>query len=268
MNYWTQSKDNIWVAAHRGWCAKYPENTMEAFRAALELGVDQIETDVRMTKDGELVCMHDACVCRTTNGGGYVRDLTLEQIKELDAGIRKGPEFAGCKVPTFIEFMDLVKDHPTITIDIELKGYPVPGSEYEMEAFDICDRVLKIVDDYGFRDRCVINTFSGRLQEYLDEKYHGMYRQHVYYPKRNLGTLITRDPYEYAYCCCMFGENDYMATKEEFEAMRERGVRTWAGAGVKDEASVLRAIEAGAELITCNNCDEILDLLRKHGKHK
>ena len=59
MNYWTQSKQNIFVAAHRGWRSKYPENTLAAFRAALELGVDQIETDVRVTADGELVLIHD-----------------------------------------------------------------------------------------------------------------------------------------------------------------------------------------------------------------
>ena len=58
MNYWKQSEHYIYVAAHRGWRTKYPENTMEAFQAALELGVDQIETDVRITKDGELVLIH------------------------------------------------------------------------------------------------------------------------------------------------------------------------------------------------------------------
>ena len=72
MNYWTQSEKNIWVAAHRGWCSDYPENTMPAFRAALEIGVDQIELDVRVTKDGELVIIHDATVDRTTNGTGHV----------------------------------------------------------------------------------------------------------------------------------------------------------------------------------------------------
>ena len=60
MNYWTQSPKNIYVAAHRGWCAAYPENTLLAFQKALELGVDQIETDIRITKDGELVLIHDA----------------------------------------------------------------------------------------------------------------------------------------------------------------------------------------------------------------
>ena len=102
MNYWTQSTKNIYVAAHRGWRNKYPENTIEAFKAALTLDVDQLETDVRATKDGELVLIHDATVDRTTNGKGRVCDLTLAELRELDAG-------NGNKIPTLIELMELVK---------------------------------------------------------------------------------------------------------------------------------------------------------------
>ena len=93
MNYWTQSPKNIYVAAHRGWCAKYPENTMEAFRAAVELGVDQIELDVRVTRDGELVIIHDATVDRTTNGTGKVCDKLLAELQALDAGSYMGEAF-------------------------------------------------------------------------------------------------------------------------------------------------------------------------------
>ena len=83
MNYWTQSEKNIYVAAHRGFSELYPENTMLAFRKALEIGVDQIETDIRITSDGELVCIHDDTVDRTTNGKGRVCDKTLAEIKAL-----------------------------------------------------------------------------------------------------------------------------------------------------------------------------------------
>ena len=90
MNYWTNSKDNIFVAAHRGWLQLFPENTMEAFRAAAGLGVDQIETDIHMTKDGELVIIHDHKLDRTTNGTGFVKDYTLAELKQLDAGYLYG----------------------------------------------------------------------------------------------------------------------------------------------------------------------------------
>ena len=168
-NYWTQSPENIYVAAHRGWRTAYPENTMESFRAAEALGVDQIEIDVRVTKDNELVIIHDPTVDRTTNGTGLVCEKTLEELKALDAGVFKGDEFRGCQIPTFLEFMDFVKDHPTLTLDVELKEYPTEG--HEAIAYDVCDRVLKILDDYGYADRVVINTCSGKLHEYIYKKY-------------------------------------------------------------------------------------------------
>lgn len=269
MNYWTQSEKNIYVAAHRGWSEKYPENTMIAFKKAIELGVDQIETDIRMTSDGELVCIHDDTVDRTTNGKGKVCELSFEELRSLDAGILKGEEFAGERVPTFVELMELVKDHPTITLDIELKEYPKSGRE--AIAYDVCDRVLKIVDEYGFTDRIVINTFNGALHEYIKDKYGEKYRRHIFYPIASMGK-VTRDPYaDGAYCCCMFRtlySEINMATKSEFDMMRSFGVQPWAGAGVKDEAGVDMAIKNGATLITCNNPDLILELLRAKGYHK
>ncbi len=262
MNYWTQNEKNIYVAAHRGWCEKYPENTCLAFKKAIEIGVDQIETDVRITADGELVCIHDATVDRTTNGTGKVNSFTLAKLRELDAG-------AGEKIPTFIEFMELVKDHPTMTLDVELKEYPEGGNE-EI-AYSVCDRVLAIIDEYGFTDRVVINTFSGKLHEYIEDKYGAKYRRHIYYPITNLGK-VKRDPYiASAYCCCMFRAmyNPLnMATRAEFDAMRALGIQPWAGAGVKTQEHVDEAISCGATLITCNNPDVILECLRKRGYHK
>lgn len=265
MNCWTQSESNIFVAAHRGFSEKYPENTMLAFRKALELNVDQIETDVRCTKDSELVIMHDETVDRTTNGHGKVNEMTLDEIRSLDAGVKKSPNFSGEKVPTFHEFMELIKDHKTLTVDIELKDYPTSGQEEW--AYDVCDRILKTIDDYGFTDRCVINTFSGKLQEYINEKYGSKYKLHVYSPVRHNGA-VTRDNYAYAYCACMFGENSCVASKEEFDAMKAKyGIQTWAGAGVRNEETVQMAIDRGAQLITCNNPDVILDILRQKGYH-
>lgn len=259
MNYWKQSNSYIYVAAHQGWCAKYPDNTMEGFRAALTLDVDQLETDVRVTKDGELVLIHDATVDRTTNGTGLVCEMTLEELKKLDAG-------DGAQIPTLIELMELVKDHPTITLDVELKEYPIDGKD-EL-AYSVCDRVLKMIDDYGFTDRCVVNTWNGKLHEYINDKYGDKYKQHLYYPQRHLGEC-TRNPYEYGYCTCVFGVQEGEITLEDVEKLhQETGVRIWAGTYAKDEESVNLAIEMGAELITCDNPDEVLEILRRKGLHK
>lgn len=94
------------ISAHRGADDTHPENTVPAFREAARLGAQQVEFDVRATKDGHLVIMHDPTVNRTTTGKGRVSDLTFAQIRELDAGIKKDPKFAGTKVPTFEEALD------------------------------------------------------------------------------------------------------------------------------------------------------------------
>lgn len=263
MNYWTQSNRNIYVAAHRGWKSKYPENTLEAFEAALKLGVDQLETDVRITKDGELVLIHDATVDRTTNGSGMVCELTLAELKALDAG-------NGTKIPTLIEFMEQVKSHPTITLDIELKEYPTEGRE--TLAYSVCDRILKIIDDYGFTERTVINTWDGKLHEYIHKTYGKKYKQHLYYPQRHLEKHTgpcTKDPYVYGYCTCVFGIlNGEISIDDAKKLQKETGIRLWAGTYAKDEETIAVAIEMGAELITCDNPDEVLEILRKKNLHK
>lgn len=274
MNYWTQSKDNIWVAAHRGWRTKYPENTMEAIKAAVELGVDQVETDIRVTKDGELVLIHDDTVDRTTNGTGKVNEYTLEELQKLDAGSFLAPKFKDCKIPTFIEFMEYVKQFPALTLDLELKERP-DNTDPEI-AYEVCDRVLKIVDEYGFTDRVVINTWDGLLNEYVYKKYGKKYRIHTYYPQKCLHSEYELDPYSFAYCACMFDPEENrelknaanISSKEDCDKMDARGVQPWAGAGVKTEEGVDLAIDRGVYLITCDNPDEILDILRKKGKHK
>ena len=105
--------------AHRGFSGKYPENTLLAFSKAIEEGVDGIENDVHLTKDGVLVVMHDELVDRTTNGKGYIKDKTYEELSQLDASyIFK--EYGPQKVPTLREYLELVKDTDIIT-NIELK---------------------------------------------------------------------------------------------------------------------------------------------------
>ncbi|MDO5565363.1 MAG: glycerophosphodiester phosphodiesterase family protein, partial [Planctomycetia bacterium] len=96
------------VCAHRGETVVFPENTVSAFREAARLGAHQIEFDVCVTKDGKLVVMHDLSVDRTTNGTGRIADLTFDEIRRLDAGIKKGEQFKGTKVPTLEEALDVM----------------------------------------------------------------------------------------------------------------------------------------------------------------
>lgn len=116
-----QRDGDFGVVAHRGAAVLAPENTLAAFRLAIEEGVDFIEADIQLTADGVPVLMHDAEVDRTTNGSGALAALTLEQVRTLDAGIRFSPDYAGEPVPTLEEFLTLLGPAPTRAF-IELKG--------------------------------------------------------------------------------------------------------------------------------------------------
>lgn len=109
------------LIAHRGGAAEAPENTLGAFRRALNLGIRWFELDVQMTTDGALVVIHDDTVDRTTNGTGPVAAYSFEQIRNLDAGSQFSPEFAGEKIPTLREVLDLCAEQGA-GVFIELKS--------------------------------------------------------------------------------------------------------------------------------------------------
>ncbi len=112
----------VLVIAHRGAHAVAPENTLAAFRKAIELGCDYVEMDVRPTRDGALVIMHDATVDRTTDGAGKVADLTLARIRDLDAGVKRGKAWIGEKVPTFDDALAVCRGK--IKVYVDHKGGP------------------------------------------------------------------------------------------------------------------------------------------------
>ena len=124
----SEKNKNVDVIAHRGASGYAPENTIPAFDKAVEMHADYFEIDVQMSKDGELVLIHDNSVDRTTDGSGMVKDLTLEELQQLDAGSWFGEEFAGTKIPTFEEVLDRYRGK--IGILIELKSPELyPGVE-------------------------------------------------------------------------------------------------------------------------------------------
>jgi glycerophosphoryl diester phosphodiesterase len=109
------------VIAHRGHSIEVPENTLEAYIRAIELGTQMIECDVNMTRDGELVMIHDSTLDRTTTGSGPVRAVTLDDVRGLDAGSWFGPEFAGLRVPTTVDTIELARE-AGIAMCFEVKG--------------------------------------------------------------------------------------------------------------------------------------------------
>jgi glycerophosphoryl diester phosphodiesterase len=111
---------SVAVVAHRGYSGACPENTAAAFAAALRLGVEMIEFDVRLSADGGLAIVHDDTVDRTSDGSGPVAALTIAALKELDAGSWFGPQFAGERYLTLAEALDLMP--PTVRLNVHVKA--------------------------------------------------------------------------------------------------------------------------------------------------
>jgi len=110
-------KHRVAVIGHRGGSALAPENTLTAYRNAIEVGADYVEIDVRATRDGALVIMHDGTVDRTTNGHGAVKDLDFATLRSLDAGSKFDPKYAGEKIPTLDEALEVCRGHIHIYLD-------------------------------------------------------------------------------------------------------------------------------------------------------
>jgi glycerophosphoryl diester phosphodiesterase len=110
------------VIGHMGSCADRPGNTLASIRRAIEAGAHVAEVDVRTTRDGVLVCLHDATVDRTTDGRGAVAAMTLAEVRKLDAGVRFSPRFKGERVPTLKEVLSLAKGKIGVMIDLKEEG--------------------------------------------------------------------------------------------------------------------------------------------------
>lgn len=111
------------IIAHRGYRAKYPENTLVAFEEAIDAGADMIELDVLLTKDRKMVVIHDESLDRTTNAQGTVRDYTLSELKTLDAGSWFDARFKGERLPTLEEVLELVDKRIPVNIEIKRSAY-------------------------------------------------------------------------------------------------------------------------------------------------
>lgn len=144
------------VIAHRGFSARAPENTLAAVRAAIELGADMVEVDVTLSADGHVVLMHDDTLDRTTDGAGAVMDLSLSELRALDAGSWFDPSFAGEPVPTLRALLELVTDR--ILLNIEIKREAVT----DVAEGGIAHKVDDLVGEHGRAEQVVVSSFDPR----------------------------------------------------------------------------------------------------------
>jgi glycerophosphoryl diester phosphodiesterase len=145
------------IIAHRGWSARYPENTLAAINAALELGVEMVEIDVTVTADRQVVVIHDQTLERTTNGRGPVSEATFEQLRALDAGSWFGSVFVGERIPSLAEVLELCRGRTLLNVEIKP----------EAVSLDAPALVADLVTAAGMVDRIVISSFNPEGLEQL-----------------------------------------------------------------------------------------------------
>ena len=241
---------NIIVEGHRGYAAKYPENTLISYEAAIDLGVDCFEFDIWLSKDKVPVLMHDCNASRTCGVNKNLRDMTLEEIKatlEPAYTAKFGDEFVGqgITVPTLRELCELVqKKRPGMPLGVEIK-------EYTEETVDISVAILK---EYGLFDNAYFYAFDGPTIKYLKTKYNG---RTMGYPDFQMGRFDHFEGYQY-YEEIGLGMN--IVRSEVFPIFASKGLPMHLYCA-DTEADVRLCIEKGADLITANDPVPLMKVL-------
>jgi glycerophosphoryl diester phosphodiesterase len=256
--------DDFWVIAHRGGRSPGPESTLYAFERALDMGVDVLEVDVRTTKDGELILLHDRTVDRTTNGTGPVDNFTLAKLKTLDAGYHWSPDHGqtfpmrgkGLTIPTLTE---VFKTFPNARINIEIKESRIA------EISSLCRLIrtyqktnLVMVASFDvsrlkkFREQCPeVATSMGAREAFLFYGLQWAHLENLYSPPAQALQVP-----EY------YGDSQ-VVTPRFLEAAHDRNMRVhvWT---VNDTQSMQQLINLGVDGIMTDYPEKLLQLLERN----
>lgn len=228
------------VAAHRGYSSIYPENTLLAFKEAMDYGANMIEFDLRLSNDNEIIIFHDKTVDRTTNGTGFLNDFTLSELKQLDAGSWFGPEFAGLKIPTLQELCTLLIKYPNVLLNVEIKP--------DIHAKKVVDLSVEILGRYGYLSRSVFTCFDAEIVSYIHDKYRlrtqGFLGQEMHnFNEDENGT------YSKMWAIALSMD---LLTKDQVNKFKKKGIHVWCYCPDTEE-QVHYALDCGVELLTSNN---------------
>ena len=223
------------ITGHRGAAKLEPENTLRSIQKAIELGVDQVEIDVHLTRDKHLVVIHDTTVDRTTDGSGAVADMTLAEIKQLDAG-------KGERIPTLQEVINLVKGK--LILQIELKGP------------DTAQPVVEAIAKNDIEGGVYVTSFvHDRLREVR-----------LLNPRIRLGALWSKPPADACEQAIDIGAEAIHVQHQQIDrTLVERAhahgleIRAWNPDTVEE---MQRVIELGVDTIGSNRPDLLIQLVR------
>ena len=234
------------VIAHRGASSYAPENTLAAFDLALQMGVRHIELDVDVTSDGHIVVIHDDTVDRTTDGSGPVTGHTLAAVRGFDAGSRFGAQFAGERIPTFDEVLARYKGR--LHIHTEIKG----------RSPSLSQRTADLIRRHGMEAQVTITSFQNvRLEEMLacaPELPRGWLVREV------SDAIIAQAHAMHVTQLCPRAD---AVTPELIRRLHAEGfvARAW---GVTTEELMRQVVQAGADGMTVNFPDKLIEYLKSH----
>ena len=251
-NPWLREHRPLSVA-HRGHSIAYPENTLEAYCKAIELGIEMIECDVNITSDGKLVMMHDSTLDRTTTGTGRVSASTWEEIQRLDAGGKFKPEFAGVHVPSTEETLLLYKEAGILSC------FEVKGGDAD-ESNRIALGLLELFEKHNMLDTAFMSSYHHEALHLAKSKCPEL----LLAPER-LPDDAPADPPEAVRQAKSFSapviQHQYtVLTPEVVRVLHENEIAVWSWS-TTDEQSMLFSIDCGADALMGDDVKLMLEVL-------
>ena len=242
-------KTKIW--AHRGASGYAPENTMEAFTLAVQMGADGVELDVHLTKDGQIVVIHDERIDRVSDGSGRVADYTLEELSGFNFN-KTHPEYAAfCRIPTLREVLEELKD-TGLTVNIELKTGTVFYEGIER-------KTVELVKELGYERRVLYSSFN----------HHSVLRVREYQPDARLAFLYSHElagVADYARANGVHGVNPSVTGtlfEEEMQECKRKNIEinVWTVNGRED---MKRLMELGVNAVITNYPDTACEVRKEY----
>ena len=254
INPWLREHRPLSVA-HRGHSIAFPENTLEAYRKAIELGVDMIECDVNITRDGQLVMMHDTTLDRTTTGTGRVSAATWNEIQRLEAGGKFRPEFAGVRVPSTEETLLLYKEAGILSC-FEVKG--ADPDESDRIALGLVDLFIK----HNMLDKAFLSSFNHEVLQRAKSKCPEL----LLAPER-LPDDAPPDPSEAvrqakSFPAPVLQHQCTVLTAETVRALHENEIAVWSWP-TDDESSIVFSVDAEADAVMGDDAQLMLEILNR-----
>lgn len=246
--------DRPMVIAHRGFSGKAPENTLVAIEQAIELGADMVEVDVTLTADGHVVVIHDETLDRTTNGRGPVLETSLEAIRSLDAGAWFDARFAGEKVPTLSEVLELTRDR--ILLNVEIKHEAVgEGAEG-----GIAQKVDTLVRGRGMTETVIVSSFDPRPLGHLRELGSEIATASLYAEELHRGMRPSEVIAQVG--AAAFNVSGRHLDEAMLADARQNGIKVSVYT-INEEADMERLLALGVGALFTDRPDRLLELLRR-----